>query len=430
MKKAVSIALVLVLLLGSAAPCLAAGGNTPAAPSELTVAEKASDGVVLTWTDNSTNEDYFYIYRELSSDGDDAWDMIDFTEADVETYTDTGVTAGKTYHYKISAVNFIMSGLSLDAYVSDDSNIVTVTVPLNITLPVVIKPVSPVTAPAAPDGLEAIDIQETSVILVWNDNSSDETGFKVERLLVPKDSSIPIWAEVCTTAAGITVFLDEGLTAGTDYQFRVRSYKRVLTQMIYSAYTDVLSVTTASAVTGEEYPGASSWALPEIQLAVSAGLTTPDILCDFQNNITREEFCEIAVLLYESLSGGTAAPVSPNPFTDTVNPEVLKAYNLGIVKGVSTDRFAPDLSITRQEICVMLQRALTAAYPALDVSASGAGTFADENIIAAWAIGAVRYMNMKGIMKGVGGNQIDPLGNTTREQAIVLNYRTFASMAP
>jgi hypothetical protein len=41
--------------------------------------------------------------------------------------------------------------------------------------------------------------------------------------------------------------------------------------------------------------------------------------------ITREEFCELAVLLYETMTGTTASPMSPNPFTDTTNSQILKA---------------------------------------------------------------------------------------------------------
>ncbi|NMA24037.1 MAG: S-layer homology domain-containing protein [Clostridiales bacterium] len=170
---------------------------------------------------------------------------------------------------------------------------------------------------------------------------------------------------------------------------------------------------------------ASDWAIPEIERAIESGLTVDEILSDFQKDITRREFCRISVKLYEKMTGRTASPVSPNPFTDTSDPEILKAYNLGIVKGVAPDRFAPDLSITRQEICVMLTRALKAAIPSLNTDVTNPNVFADENEIADWAILAVRYMNSKDIMRGIGGNMINPLGLTTREQAIALMLRTY-----
>jgi hypothetical protein len=33
--------------------------------------------------------------------------------------------------------------------------------------------------------------------------------------------------------------------------------------------------------------------------------------------------------------------LSNNPFKDTTNPEILKAYDLKIVKGTSADTFSP-----------------------------------------------------------------------------------------
>ena len=169
----------------------------------------------------------------------------------------------------------------------------------------------------------------------------------------------------------------------------------------------------------------SNWAQPEIQKAQSFNLTTDRILSNYQSNITREEFCELVVKLYEALSGEQVSPVSPNPFIDTTNPEILKANNLGIVKGISQNQFAPNNPVTRQEISVMFFRALNAISADLDTDTSDVSRFADEEQIASWAIDAVRFLYKQGIMKGVGQNVINPLGNTTREEAIALTVRVF-----
>jgi hypothetical protein len=51
----------------------------------------------------------------------------------------------------------------------------------------------------------------------------------------------------------------------------------------------------------------------ELQNAYDLGLI-PDILigADMTKPITREEFCELAVLLYEKVTGKAGEPVSPN----------------------------------------------------------------------------------------------------------------------
>jgi len=175
----------------------------------------------------------------------------------------------------------------------------------------------------------------------------------------------------------------------------------------------------------------SSWAIDEVSQAIKYGLTKPEILKDFRSNITREEFCGIVIKLYEILSGKNAEEYKPGPFSDTQNPDVLKAYKLGIVQGAGKDKFNPHNTITRQEICVIILRTLKVALPELDTYISSIAlkdaeklTFSDADLISDWALEGVSFLSGIGIMKGIGSNRIDPLGTATREQAIVLNKRT------
>lgn len=168
----------------------------------------------------------------------------------------------------------------------------------------------------------------------------------------------------------------------------------------------------------------SSWAANEIQKAHEDGLTYNQIEGNYQKSITREEFCTIVVRLYEKLSTKQAA-VSQNPFTDTSNAEILKAVTLGIVKGTSATTFSPDNNITRQEICVMFFRAIKAAYPAIDTTTTGNFQFDDAASISPWALDAVKYIYLQGIMNGTSTTTISPLENTSREQAIALIKRTY-----
>lgn len=167
----------------------------------------------------------------------------------------------------------------------------------------------------------------------------------------------------------------------------------------------------------------SDWAKEEVQTAADLGLTTPASVKDYTKNITREEFCELVVNMYNKAMEDPTT-VTENPFKDTENPYVLKAYKLGIVKGVSSTSFAPDNSITRQEICTMLIR----AYKIMDCTVekpSGVYIFTDSSKIADWAFESVQIAYDRGIMKGIGDNKIDPLGKTTCEQSILLILRLF-----
>ncbi len=169
----------------------------------------------------------------------------------------------------------------------------------------------------------------------------------------------------------------------------------------------------------------STWAEPEIKEAYEYNLTYPNVMNNFKKNITREEFSTLVVKLYESLTE-EKAKVGTDPFIDTDNLEVLKAYNLGIVNGKSSTIFAPKDYITRQEISVMIFRALKTALPDISKTVTGDFPFSDTKDIASWALNPVKFAYQNNIMKGSDG-KILPLDNTTREQAIVLLKRTYVS---
>src|SRR6056297_2173724 len=169
----------------------------------------------------------------------------------------------------------------------------------------------------------------------------------------------------------------------------------------------------------------STWAEPEIEEAYEYNLTYPNVMNNFKTNITREEFSTLAVKLYESLTE-EKAKVETDPFSDTNNLEVLKAYNLGIVKGRTSTIFAPKDYITRQEICVMIFRVLKISGAEITTVETGDFPFSDTKNIASWALDSVKFAYQNGIMNG-SDSKILPLNNTTREQGIVLLKRTYIS---
>ena len=185
------------------------------------------------------------------------------------------------------------------------------------------------------------------------------------------------------------------------------------------------------------YSGASNWAKPELQRAYDLGLI-PDILkgADMTKPINREEFAELVVLLYEKATGKKAQPASPNPFTDTSNPQILKAYNLGITTGTTKTTFSPKVLINREQCATMLFRTIKAINPQGDYSIEGVKDFPDQKFISSWAVEATKYMNKVGIITGDAKGNFMPKATTsaqeaagygmaTREQAIVMSLRTY-----
>ncbi|HEX8335377.1 MAG TPA: S8 family serine peptidase, partial [Pyrinomonadaceae bacterium] len=89
--------------------------------------------------------------------------------------------------------------------------------------------------PAAPGGLKAAAASKTQINLTWLDNSSDETGFRVER-----STDGGNFAQVATVGAGVKSYASTGLAGGKKYFFRVSAYNA----NGGSAYTSVAYATT------------------------------------------------------------------------------------------------------------------------------------------------------------------------------------------
>ena len=85
----------------------------PAAPTALVATVQVGPAVLLTWTDNATNETGFQVERFAINGG--AFTQIAApgpSATSSATYTDTAVTAGNTYGYRVEAVN----GTGISAY--------------------------------------------------------------------------------------------------------------------------------------------------------------------------------------------------------------------------------------------------------------------------------------------------------------------------
>ena len=77
--------------------------SLPAAPSGLAATNVGSSQVTLTWTDNSNNETGFEIERSPTAGS--SFTLLHTTLANATGYTDTGLTAGTSYYYRVRAVN-------------------------------------------------------------------------------------------------------------------------------------------------------------------------------------------------------------------------------------------------------------------------------------------------------------------------------------
>ena len=198
----------------------------------------------------------------------------------------------------------------------------------------------------------------------------------------------------------------------------------------------------AGDTTGQPVIGkADAWALPELEKAIALDLI-PQIInnADMTKAINREEFCELVVQLYEKMSGQTIDAAYPNPFTDTTNTQILKAYELGITNGMSASTFEPKALINREQCAAMLFRTIKLIKPNADYSIATVKEFSDQKHISEWAVEATKYMFKIGIVKGdANGNfmsksitdaqKASGYGMAKREEAIIMSVRIFEKLS-
>ena len=177
----------------------------------------------------------------------------------------------------------------------------------------------------------------------------------------------------------------------------------------------------------------SDWAVEDYLAAGERGLIPLSMAVNnLRDNVTRSEFCNLAVNMYETINKGSVKLLDC-PFTDCGDDFIVKAYSLGIVSGKSETEFRPFDPVTRQEMAKILVNTLEVAGKDLKVSdmkSEKAYSYSDFNTVADWAaldfVKAVKY----GIMSGISETELGPHKNATREQAVALVSRSETMFVP
>ncbi|WP_171056287.1 hemoblobin-interacting domain-containing protein [Paenibacillus sinopodophylli] len=163
------------------------------------------------------------------------------------------------------------------------------------------------------------------------------------------------------------------------------------------------------------------WAEANIKQAVSEGIVTgyPNGTFKPNHSITRAEF--VVMLANAFKLQGNEAELT---FADSskIGTWARKAVSLavqeGIISGYEDGSFRPNAAITREEMAVMIAKALGKSSDANAVIG-----FADERDIALWARGSVAYVKEAGIVNGKGDNRFAPQDHTTRAEAVAVLLR-------
>jgi len=180
-----------------------------AAPTFLVATAVSNSQIDLTWFDNSTNEAGFKIERSATS-GSGPFTQIGTVLQNVTIFSSTGLLANTHYWYRVRSYNG--GGDSPYSNVDDEFTFD--------------NPPS-----TAPTSLIVTSVSGTTINLQWNDASTNETGFKIERSLTAGAGFVEI-ASVTSTSTpdffptlGTTYpYPNSGLDGSTQYFYRVRAF--------------------------------------------------------------------------------------------------------------------------------------------------------------------------------------------------------------
>jgi len=217
-------------------------------------------------------------------------------------------------------------------------------------------------------------------------------------------------------------------------------YKRIIAIIIFIAMLTISWDTLIYAAGDDPWGNANSYMENELREASQLGLI-PDIMSDtdFTKPITRAEFAHLIVTMLEEYTDVQTQPVMfIEPFSDSDDPVVFKAFGFGIMDRTNDEEalFSPDGTVNREAMADMLYRATHIIAPLADYSVPETPSIPDLDLISQWARQAVIYFYGCGIVTGGGNSVFMPrpvtdeqrasnYGVATREQCVVFAQRVF-----
>lgn len=198
-------------------------------------------------------------------------------------------------------------------------------------------------------------------------------------------------------------------------------FKRGLSLVLSLSLAFSLMAVGASAEEFADMP--NGWSRDAVASAVENGLLRGnDGKLDPTGLLTRAQLATVIVRAF-----GATAEADLSGFTDVkadgwYYSALAKAKGMGVMNGTSSTTMSPDRPISRQEVFVILARALKLA----DGKAETLNTYKDAESVGAWAVGGTAAMVSAGYVSGSNGYLL-PTDNITREQFAQIIYNIFGT---
>ena len=206
----------------------------PSAPTILTATATSYSQIDLAWQDNARNEGGWELHRSMTGPAG-AFSLRSGIPPNATTASDYGLQGNTEYCYKVRSLRLTGRRTTYGAF----SNVACATTP-------------PIPVPASPSGLSTTPRCCYMIDVTWTDNSSDETGFRVQR----GPSGSGPWSLIATPNANGT-FLTDYASPEQTFCYRIAAVNSVGGESSYSntdctaipaTPTDVAGVVSGDAV--------------------------------------------------------------------------------------------------------------------------------------------------------------------------------------
>ncbi|MBY9080423.1 S-layer homology domain-containing protein [Paenibacillus sp. HN-1] len=247
----------------------------------------------------------------------------------------------------------------------------------------------------------------------------DGTAKKLTRFSRPVALSLPVDAKADAALAGIYHISDTGTV---EYAGGTAADAGTVTAQVYhfSTYAALTYDKSFTDVTP------AFWGYTEIRNLAAKHIVQGKTLTQFDpsGRVTRAEF---AALLVRGL-GLEATQNEFTPFTDVkagswYAETVAAAYEAGLIQGGGDKQFKPNDGITREEMAVMLIRALNLTGKTPSTANDLTGAFSDRAGISGWAVEAFNQSLSAGLLNGRSASQLAPKAYSTRAEAAAVLFR-------
>lgn len=165
---------------------------------------------------------------------------------------------------------------------------------------------------------------------------------------------------------------------------------------------------------------AGHWAAEAIDYLKSVGAVNGKTETEFDpdGSVTRAEFTKMLVSLIDTEAAATGVEFADCPADAWYTPYVAKAVAMGLVNGVSDTEFAPNSTISREDVCTIIGRFLNITAEIEDKEL----TFTDAADVAEYAARYVAYMAELGIVNGYADGSFGPKASITRAESAKVLY--------